>query len=100
MARNQSVSSSVNRTVEQLLENALDLEWSVMINYADFYNECEPNSCSYSINSRKDGVQITVTLLGLYGGLAVALRTIVPLIINILLKIFRICRISRVTSES
>ena len=86
---------TINRTVEQLLENALDLEWFVELSYADFYDQCEPTSCTYSTSSRKDGFQILITLLGLYGGLAVTLRTIVPLIIDVLRKIFKMCRLSQ-----
>jgi hypothetical protein len=68
---------SINRTVEDILNNALDLTWSVNISYAEFYNQCSPSSCPCSVNQHRDVIQIIVTLLGLYGGLTVALRYIV-----------------------
>ena len=79
---------SINRTIEQLVDNALDLDWSVKIDFTKFYDECLPTSCSYSIIRRKEAVQIIISLLGLYGGLTVSLRVLVPYIIAIMLKMF------------
>lgn len=72
---------SINRTIEELIDNALDQQWTVNISYSSFFNECQPTSCSYSINQSKNILQIIITLLGLYGGLTVTLRSIVPFII-------------------
>jgi hypothetical protein len=78
---------SINRTVGDLVDNALDLTWSVEISYANFFDQCSPASCVYSVNQHRDVIEIIVTLLGLYGGLTVALRFIVPHIIDLVHRI-------------
>jgi hypothetical protein len=78
---------SINRTIGDLLDNALDLYWPVDISYTEFFNQCSPASCSYSVNQRQDIIQIIVTLLGLYGGLTVVLRFIVPYIVDLVHRI-------------
>lgn len=80
---------SIDRTVEKIVDNALDLQWSVDINYARFFHECHPVICSYSINERRDTIQVVVTLLGFYGGLTVALRYTVPYVIGFARRIVR-----------
>ena len=80
---------SIDRTIEKLVDNALDLQWSVDINYTRFFDECHPVICSYSVNERRDTIQIIVTLLGFYGGLTVALRYAVSYFIAFVRRIVR-----------
>ena len=83
---------SMNRTVEKIVDNALDMQWSIDINYTKFFYECQPASCSYSTNERRDALQIIVTLLGFYGGLTIALRYVVPYIIAFCQMIARVMK--------
>ena len=68
----------INRTIEELMEKAFDQEWSVQRNYSQYFEECRPISCSYSINRQKSLVQTLSMLLGFYGGFNVALRFFSP----------------------
>ncbi|UJR19292.1 hypothetical protein I4U23_022421 [Adineta vaga] len=72
---------SINRTVSQLVDNVFDKQWSVDTSYAQYFKQCQPASCSYSFNPRKNFLEIIVILLGLYGGLTIALKTLSPYII-------------------
>ena len=92
-------SFSIHRTVEELIDNALDQQWSIAINYTKFFSECQPANCFYSTNRQRGVIQIIVTLLGLYGGLTVALRTIVPYMIGLVYKITLKCRTTRSTVQ-
>ena len=83
---------SINRTIEELINSAFDMDWSVNISYSRFFQECKPASCSYSYNYRRNFAQIIVTLLGFYGGLTVTLRTLVPYMIQFVHRIIRKCK--------
>ncbi|UJR12021.1 hypothetical protein I4U23_016199 [Adineta vaga] len=72
---------SINRTVSQLVDNVFDKQWSVDTSYTHYFKQCQPASCSYSFNPRKNFLEIIVILLGLYGGLTVALKILSPYII-------------------
>ncbi len=80
----------VNSTVFDIM-NALMIEnWTENINYSLYYNNCNPISCSYTIIKRFNISTVLATILGLIGGLSVALHIILPPII----KLFRLHRIT------
>lgn len=82
----------IDRTIEQLVDNAFDEQWSIHIDYSQFFNECQPAKCFYAVSHQKEAVQIIITLLGLYGGLTVAFRFIVPYIIAFVYCLIFKCR--------
>ena len=73
----------MNSTVKDLAKELFLEKWSVNASYADYYKECAPTSCFYSISNRSDPLAIAFSLLGLYGGLTVALRLIVPNLVTL-----------------
>lgn len=77
---NTSISSQylINSTVDELISNAFIEEWLLNISYSQFFSTCAPSICTYSISTRKNFLEVTTILLGLYGGLIFLLRVIVP----------------------
>ena len=68
----------LNTTTMGILMDELFIEyWSNTSNYSTYFNSCAPSLCQYSYISRSNIIYIITILLGLYGGLTVALRSLV-----------------------
>lgn len=87
-ALNSSVNSHffLKDTLDILLEKLFleDLFWK--LNYSSYYSQCQPSFCEYSLNVQSEPLYIITSLLGLYGGLSVVLRLIIPYIIEFILN--------------
>ena len=82
-----------NTVIREIVEKLFVEQWIVDVSYANFYQQCAPLSCSYTIQESNDATFIVTRILGLYGGLTVALRLLIPLLIQIAIKIrHRFCR--------
>jgi hypothetical protein len=73
---------SPSTTLEALINELFIEQWSSNDSFADYYSQCAPLSCTYKANERNRPLYILTTLLGLYGGLTVALRFGVFFIVN------------------
>jgi hypothetical protein len=71
-----------NNSVQELFNEMLIETWGQKIEYNPYYEQCAPKLCSYSFTSRSDAVYVFTTIVGLFGGLSVALKIIVPLIVG------------------
>jgi hypothetical protein len=47
-----------------------------------YYTACSPLSCTYSIEERVSLIYIVTVIIGLYGGLTVALKLVGPLMME------------------
>jgi hypothetical protein len=73
-----SRSSSLNILADELfIEN-----WTKILNYTSYFEQCQPQSCLYDINERAQILYIITSLLGLYGGLTVVLGLIIPYVVT------------------
>jgi hypothetical protein len=52
--------------------------WSLNVSYENFFQQCRPKSCSYTLNGRHNILNVVTTIVGLYGGLTVLLMLVVP----------------------
>ncbi|CAF1157996.1 unnamed protein product [Adineta ricciae] len=67
-------------------------EWKHKTSYSSFYHQCAPIYCSYK-TKKDDYIIYTISkVLGLCGGLTIALRFTIPLIIKIIFQIRKKCR--------
>ena len=73
-----------NNTGQDLVENGFQEEWSLSTNYSHFFSICAAHQCDYSISQRKNTVETVTLILGLYGGLTLILRFIVPRFVGII----------------
>ncbi|CAF1429312.1 unnamed protein product [Adineta ricciae] len=69
-------------TVEMLVNELFVEQWLTRISFSQYYAQCAPISCLYSYSKRNDILYVTTTVLGLYGGLTVVLRLIVPRLVK------------------
>jgi hypothetical protein len=65
--------------ITTLLDNLMVETWNENIEYDQYYEQCDPEQCTYTYTSGNNLLQIVTTIVGLFGGLSVALRIIVPL---------------------
>jgi hypothetical protein len=65
-------------TIEILVNNLFIEQWSSEISFSAYYSKCAPIFCTYKFTEYNSILEILTTLLGVYGGLVVALRMCVP----------------------
>jgi hypothetical protein len=73
---------SPNMVVEEIVNEMMIETWGENINYSQYYEQCAPKFCTYFFTSRNNALYVFTTMIGLFSGLSVALRIIVPLIVT------------------
>ena len=68
----------INSTVNDLTVGAFIEEWALNVSYSNFFSVCASSLCTYSVSQRNDILRVITVLLGLYGGLTLILRVVVP----------------------
>ncbi|CAF1210515.1 unnamed protein product [Adineta steineri] len=68
--------------IQIILDNLMIEKWNENISYEKYYEVCAPEQCTYTYTSRNNPVQTITTLIGLFGGLSVALKIIVSMIVR------------------
>ena len=97
MKSNLSSRFPINARIGDIVDALFVEQWQINVSYATFYNQCAPIYCSYTIEKHNSFLNIVLTLLRLYGGLAVGLHFIVPRLLKLALKIRDRCFVNRVT---
>jgi hypothetical protein len=80
---NQSSQYSINTTIESILNKLMVEDYLTNISYENYFSQCKPLWCSYSYVSHRDTIEVTSTLIALYGGLAIIVRLIVILFLKL-----------------
>ncbi|CAF1411924.1 unnamed protein product [Adineta steineri] len=75
-------SSSSNDTVGTLMKQMFITHWLNQTSFEQFFNECKPNFCQYTITKSYEYLLIITILIGLFGGISSTLRILIPLIIT------------------
>ncbi|CAF1226590.1 unnamed protein product [Adineta steineri] len=90
-ALNSSLPSqySQDSTIEYLLNNLMIEEWNPTQMYAQYYNECQPIECTYTIRTRNNIFYVITTLIGIIGGLTRVSKILVPILVKIIVYCFR-----------
>ncbi|CAF1308194.1 unnamed protein product [Adineta steineri] len=77
-----SVQFLENSTVADILDQLMVEEWINSSIYENYYNECQPSGCSYTVTSKNSAIYIVTTLIGLVGGLITVLKLTVPMLVK------------------
>ena len=77
---------SENSTIQELIDNLMIEEWTLITMYDRYYNECQPTHCTYALETRNDIIYIFTTLFGIAGGLITVLKFVVPRSIKLIRK--------------
>ena len=74
------IRSKATWTLGELVEISMTEEEAVTIAFDRFYQQCKPTYCSYVYSRSFDIIFAGTTVIGLYGGLALVLSVLVPII--------------------
>ncbi|CAF1673273.1 unnamed protein product, partial [Adineta ricciae] len=86
-----------NTTVDIITAQLFIEEWITMSSYEKYYNQCAPSECTYTYTRRFDILHMTASLIGIWTGLTLCLRLIVPLGMKIIFKCLSIRSINQRT---
>ena len=75
-----------NTTVGTLMNELFVEKWINNVSYTQYFNQCQPLYCEYSIEKRRGILYIFTLVLSLYGGLTIVLRTLIPIVIKVIYK--------------
>ncbi|CAF4139490.1 unnamed protein product [Rotaria sordida] len=73
---------SPKTTVEEIINELMIERWYENVCYEEYYQQCAPEQCSYLLTFRSNALYIVTIVIGLFGGLSVALKIIVPIIVR------------------
>ncbi|CAF1199869.1 unnamed protein product [Adineta ricciae] len=79
----------MNTSVHDLVNNLFIENWSTVINYSTYFDQCSPILCSYTYIQKLNSLYTITLLLGLYGGLTLILKRICPKIIYLTYKVHK-----------
>ncbi|CAF3628193.1 unnamed protein product [Rotaria sp. Silwood1] len=70
--------------IDVLLDSLMIEQWGHHIQYDQYFNQCATKLCSYTFLSRPNPLYVITILVSLFGGLSIAWRIILPIIVGIL----------------
>ncbi|CAF1140556.1 unnamed protein product [Adineta ricciae] len=76
------VRSFVNSTIENLMNQLMVEQWTPSPMFENYYSECMPTKCAYTIETKSTIIYIITVVIGLIGGLTTALKLIVPRLVQ------------------
>ncbi|CAF0953898.1 unnamed protein product [Adineta steineri] len=87
-ALDSSLSSqySEDSTIENLLNSLMIEEWNSTQIYGQYYDECQPIECTYTVKTRNSVIYIITTMFGIVGGLITVLKLVVPRVVKFIRK--------------
>ena len=94
---NSSIPSRANISSSflALVEYSMVEQWYNQTFYTKFFNKCAPEYCTYTLIERPDILIIITSLLGLFGGLNIAMKLIARMCIRLFLVLGRVSALRR-----
>ena len=74
--------SKPETTIENLVNERMVERWINSTDFAGYYRSCAPSQCTYTVVRYNSFAYVISLLIGLYGGLTVALRFMAPFIVK------------------
>ncbi|CAF1297121.1 unnamed protein product, partial [Rotaria sp. Silwood1] len=75
--------------IKVIVDNLMLEQWGDNIQYSQYYQQCAPESCSYTITSHNDFSYIITLLISLFGGVSMALKLAIPIIVRWIRNLYR-----------
>lgn len=80
---------NVSMSIGELINNVFVITWGIQpLNYADYFDICQPTSCTYLFVGRRNLLLVISIMVGLLGGLSNVLKLLVPTSVTIVRKIY------------
>ena len=80
-------SEKTNTTVYDRLSNLFIKQWTIELNYSNYFDNCNPSTCTYTTTNIINYSYAITLFFSLYGGLIMILRLISPVLIKLIFKI-------------
>ncbi|UJR12169.1 hypothetical protein I4U23_016346 [Adineta vaga] len=71
-----------NTPLEKIVNNLFVENWNEIYSYSQYYNQCQPSYCAYTVEEKTSSITILTKLIAIYGGLTIVMKIIVSIIIN------------------
>ena len=71
--------TQIGTIIDALMVN----QWKWNINHTNYFDQCRPKECTYTIVARNNWISIVTTMFGLIGGLVTALKIIIPRLVQL-----------------
>lgn len=85
----QSNQLPMNTTMETLFNNLMVEQWFSSVSPSNYYAQCAPFICTYSVTERNSILVIITMIIALIGGLNTVLRFIIPHIVHMIMTNLR-----------
>ena len=82
---------AVNITVNELVNGLFVENWLTQMNYSEYFKKCSPMLCSFTYVEQFNLMSTITYVLGLFGGLTLVLKWIIPKMVSVFRKTFQIC---------
>ncbi|CAF1405920.1 unnamed protein product [Adineta ricciae] len=69
--------------VEQMVDRLFIDQWTINRSYENYYDRCAATLCTYSYIEHFNIFYISTTILGVYSGLTIVLRILIPFLVRI-----------------
>ncbi|CAF1658775.1 unnamed protein product, partial [Adineta ricciae] len=69
-------------TIKELVKDLFIKDWIVNKSYEKYFSSCQPLFCQYTHDRRRTFIEISIALIGLYGGLEAILILIIPNVVT------------------
>lgn len=90
--------SNPKKSISELLNDMFIRYWRNETSFAQYFHQCAPSSCQYTVIQRHEFVYIITLMIGLFGGLSSMLRMIVPVLLHTIIpKVARLRRKQRIS---
>ena len=81
-----------NSTIQDIVNSLMIENQTLSIRFDNYYKECHPQMCTYTVLTRNGALYIATTLFGLVGGLMTILRLCIPILVRSAQAIKRLMR--------
>lgn len=71
-----------NTSIETFVDNLFIENWNPNYSYEKYYIQCKPSDCSYQIQQRPELLYILLEVIGIFGGLTMVVKFLVPFIVH------------------
>ncbi|CAF1142573.1 unnamed protein product [Adineta ricciae] len=87
---NRTVPSRYNTTTPfgTIIEQLFVEDWNTTYAFEDYYIGCQPSSCSYIVQIRRETIEILTAVLGIIGRVTSVVGTVVPFVIERIVDLF------------
>ncbi|CAF1086115.1 unnamed protein product [Adineta steineri] len=82
-----STLNSPYEKIESIFNRLMIDSWSSNVSFSSYYKACAPLSCTYEYISRKSFLTIITTVIGIFGGLSLAYKLIILIILRVIEKL-------------